>query len=144
MNMLLKSRLILLLLLGILIFSLLPSVAVEPPGSLENTGQSDYPDFRVCETLPCPVEGENIMTCIKNRITYPEKAIAQKIEGTVIIEFTVDENGNVSQIKTIKDIGGCCGMAAACAIRTMKFRPAVQNGFPVACTMRISVRFELT
>jgi protein TonB len=107
-------------------------------------GLSIKPDFKIHETLPCPVDGDDIPTCVRNRIKYPEKAVAQNIEGEVIIEFTVDENGNVIQIKIIKDIGGCCGMAASCAIKRMKFRPAIQNGFPVACTMRISVRFELT
>ncbi len=101
-------------------------------------------DFTVTETLPCPVDSDDIQTCVKNRIIYPEKAIAQKIEGEVIIEFTVDENGDVIRTYIIKDIGGCCGMAASCAIQKMKFRPAIQNGFPVACTMKITVRFELT
>lgn len=144
MNTFLDNRIFLVNFLGILMFSMLQACAVEPSGNHAYTSQSNNPDFKAFETLPSPVEGENIVTCVKNRITYPQRAVDQKIEGTVIIEFTVDEKGNVSQTKIIKDIGGCCGMAAACAIRKMKFRPAHQNGFPVACTMRISVRFELT
>ncbi len=144
MNTFSNNRIFLVHFLGILMFSMLQAWAVEPSDNHVYTGQSNNPDFKARETLPCPVEGENIVTCVKNRIIYPQRAVDQKVEGIVIIEFTVDANGNISQTKIIKDIGGCCGMAAACAIKKMKFSPANQNGFPVACTMRISVRFELT
>ncbi|MBN1414628.1 MAG: energy transducer TonB [Bacteroidales bacterium] len=95
------------------------------------------------EVLPCLLDGTDVKTCVEQRIRYPEKAKALRIEGVVIIEFTVDTNGNVCNPRIVEDIGACCGQAAMVAVRSMKFKPAIQNGYAVPCAMRIPIRFEL-
>jgi TonB family protein len=38
---------------------------------------------------------------INNNIEYPQDAIDNNIEGTVSVQFVVDEQGNISNVKTI-------------------------------------------
>ena len=105
--------------------------------------KKDKENFIRTEVLPCILDNVDVKTCVERRIEYPEKAKALHVEGEVIIEFTVDTNGNVCQPRIVKDIGACCGQAALVIVRSMKFKPAIQNGYVVPCTMRIPIRFEL-
>ncbi len=38
---------------------------------------------------------------INSNFTYPEEALDKKMEGTVLVSFVIDTNGNVTNIKTI-------------------------------------------
>jgi periplasmic protein TonB len=38
---------------------------------------------------------------ITNHIVYPEEAVDNNIEGTVNVQFTIDENGKVGNVKTM-------------------------------------------
>jgi len=40
-------------------------------------------------------------TYISNNIEYPQEAIDNNVEGTVNVQFLVDEKGDVSNVKTI-------------------------------------------
>ena len=52
--------------------------------------------------MPEPIGG---MFAIQEKIKYPEIAKRAGIEGKVIIQAFIDENGNVVQAKVIKGIG---------------------------------------
>jgi TonB family protein len=121
------------------------SIAVSPDNKIpdEKKDKENKENFIRSEVLPCLLDSIDVKTCVEQRIRYPERAIAQHIEGDVVIEFTVDAQGNVCNPCIIKDIGACCGLAALTVVRNMKFKPAVQNGYTVPCTMRIPVRFRL-
>ena len=95
------------------------------------------------EMLPCAEDGVDLRSSVQQKMKYPECAIAKKIEGEVIIEFTVDAEGNVTNTKVLKDIGGNCGMYAASAVASMKFKPAMQNGYSVPCKLQVPVQFRL-
>ena len=100
-------------------------------------------NFIRTEVLPSLMDGVDVKTGVEGRIEYPEQAVVQKIEGVVIIEFTIDTTGKAGKYHIVQDIGGSCGRAAVKAISDMQFIPAVQNGYPVPCTIRVPIRFEL-
>jgi TonB family protein len=100
-------------------------------------------NFIRSEVMPSLMEGTDIKTSVESQIDYPEQAVARRIEGVVIIEFTIDACGSVGKSKVVKDIGGGCAQAALAVIKEMKFVPAVQNGYAVPCTMRVPIRFKL-
>lgn len=77
-------------------------------------------------------------------IRYPREAKEAGIEGRVILEFVVDEQGRISNVKIIKDIGGGCGAEAVRVAQTMpRWKPARQNGHPVKMYYSIPVSFKL-
>jgi TonB family protein len=115
-------------------------------GTPDNTipdEKKDKDNFIRTEILPSLTDGVDVKTGVEGRIEYPEQAVAQEIEGVVIVEFTIDATGRAGKYHIVQDIGGSCGRAAVKAIGDMQFLPAVQNGYPVPCTIRVPIRFEL-
>jgi TonB family protein len=100
-------------------------------------------EFIPSEILPTMTDGTEVESSVQQQVEYPERAIAQHIEGEVLIQFTVDAEGNLTDTRILKDIGGHCGIFAAKTVANMKFKPAMQNGFPVPCKMVIPVQFRL-
>lgn len=74
---------------------------------------------------------------------YPEIAILTRVEGVVTIELLIDRDGNVRDARILRPSGSNVGFeqAALDAALKYKYRPAIQNGRPVA--VRISHRIEL-
>ena len=80
---------------------------------------------------------------INSRIYYPELAKRAHIEGILIIDFTVDNNGNAKDIIISKSIGGMCDEIAIQALKSSKFIPTTLNGKKIGEKYRISILFEL-
>jgi periplasmic protein TonB len=54
------------------------------------------------EVLPAYKGGQGALAdYISNNIEYPQDAIDNNIEGTVSVQFAVDEQGNISNVKTV-------------------------------------------
>ena len=70
-------------------------------------------------------------------------AIRAEIQGIVLIEFEIDENGTSKNIRVIKDIGGECAEQAVYAISKTKFIPANILNKNIESRYRIAVRFIL-
>ena len=90
-----------------------------------------------------PTDGINWRSDLKLAIQYPKAALDQGLQGEVEVICTVDKNGNVSDVKILKDIGGGAGDAVAEAVRKMKFNIAEQNGVTTSYTMAIPVIFTI-
>jgi protein TonB len=74
---------------------------------------------------------------------YPITARAARKEGLVIIEATIDEQGNVTQTQLLRSIP-LLDEAALVAVRQWKFSPTLLNGTPVSIVMTVTVNFKLT
>jgi protein TonB len=58
--------------------------------------------YNYTEVLPAYKGGQTeLENYITSNIEYPQQAIDNNIEGTVTVQFAVDENGNVNNVKTI-------------------------------------------
>ena len=60
-----------------------------------------------------------IQAFIRANITYPDSAKVHQAEGIVVVRFTVDETGVISQLELIRDIGHGCGQEAMRVVRMM-------------------------
>jgi TonB family protein len=82
---------------------------------------------------------------IKQNLVYPERAIKSNLEGTVEIEFTVNDQGKVTNDKILKGINTDIDDEV---VRILKkaphWKPAVNADRPVPSLQRISVLFKLT
>ncbi|MBN2481687.1 MAG: energy transducer TonB [Bacteroidales bacterium] len=103
--------------------------------------ENDSTEFKSSFTMP--TDGMDLNRELASLIRYPEKAISEGIEGQVKVLCTIDAEGNVTDVKILKDIGGDCALAAVAAVRNLKFNPATQNGFPRPITLTIPVNFSL-
>ncbi len=111
-----------------------------PPPPSDEDEDFEYQIFEVVEDEPYPLGG---LDAIYNNLNYPEIARRAGIEGVVVIQFVVDENGNVSDFTVLRDIGGGTANAAIEAIQSTEWAPGRQRGRAVPVRFQIPVRFVL-
>ena len=77
-------------------------------------------------------------------IKYPSQARAKNVEGKVFISFIVEENGSLSDIKIVRDIGYGCGKEALRVMKlSPKWKPGIQNGHKVRVQYTIPISYTL-
>ena len=93
--------------------------------------------------LPIKVGGNVQESKLIRRVepVYPELAKRARVEGRVLLVVTVDEEGNVSEIRVI---GGhqLLVEAALSAVRQWKYSPTLVNGEAVPVITTVTVRFS--
>jgi protein TonB len=112
-------------------------LALPPPPAPE---EEEPEIFIVVERMPEPSGG---MEAIYRRLRYPEIARKAGIEGRVVLQFIVDERGNVVNPTVIRGIGGGCDEAAIEAIKGVRFTPGMQRGRPVKVQFQLPIVFRL-
>ena len=73
---------------------------------------------------------------------YPRMARLRRVQGMVILEVTVDRQGNVSNVEVLRPMDGL-DEAAVEAVRRWRYEPTIVNGRPVSVILTETVRFEL-
>jgi protein TonB len=81
---------------------------------------------------------------IKNNVNYSELAIKTNIEGTVYVEFVVEKDGSISDVKVLRGIGGGCDEEAVRVVKSMpKWKPGKQRGQPVRVYYTLPIDFKI-
>lgn len=78
-----------------------------------------------------------------SRPRYPLEAREARIEGIVIIQATIDKQGNVIDTRILKGLPMCLDEMAEAAVKTWKFKPATLNGKPVTVYYNLTINFSL-
>jgi TonB family protein len=73
---------------------------------------------------------------------YPEAARAQRIEGKVLLEATVNQDGSVEELKTISG-NPLLVTPAVDAVRQWRFQPLLKTGKPAGFETQIKIDFRL-
>lgn len=80
----------------------------------------------------------------KGRLTYPEAAVADGVEGTCLLKVLVGEKGEVIEAEVTRSSGDRrLDQAALDFVRRWRYRPAVQDGKPRRVHTWATVQFEL-
>ncbi len=74
---------------------------------------------------------------------YPEEAKKQNIQGKVVLDVTVDEQGKVNAIKTIKTANPSLAETATKAIKQWEYAPLLLDGKPKAFIVTVTINFAL-
>jgi len=81
---------------------------------------------------------------IRSETNYPPIAKQQKIEGTVLVDFVVNKEGETTDIQVINDIGSGCGKEAIRVIKAMPtWNPGLIAGDPVNVRLRLPFKFKI-
>jgi len=74
---------------------------------------------------------------------YSDAARRAKYQGTVVLDVEIDASGAVSSVRTQRSLGLGLDESATEAVKQWRFRPATQDGNPVAVRTRVIVSFSL-
>ena len=125
-----------------------------PPKFEENEKEifkivEESPTFPGCESITDQgprkaCAEEKLMTFIHENIRYPNAARENGIDGMVVVQFVVERDGSISNVKVVRDIGGGCGQEAIRVVESMpKWNPGKQRGRPVRVQFTLPVKFIL-
>jgi TonB family protein len=71
---------------------------------------------------------------------YPAIAQSARVQGDVVIEATIDEEGKVADTKVVKSVP-LLDQAALDAVKQWEYRPSLLNGVPTPVVTTITVKF---
>ena len=74
---------------------------------------------------------------------FSEEARKAKVAGNVLVYLQVDTNGRPTRVRVLRGIGLGLDEKALEAVRQYKFKPAMENGHPVAVEMNVEVNFQI-
>ncbi len=109
-----------------------------PPPEDEEEEEEDF--FVAVEQMP---ELKGGLASLQKQIEYPEMARKAGIEGRVIIQFIVNEKGQVEDPRVIRGIGGGCDKEALRVVKQAEFEPGRQRGKPVRVQYSLPIVFRL-
>lgn len=124
-----------------------PNADVDLSGLEDGTGDviGEEQVFLAVEQQPEFPGGESaLIEYIGKNTKYPAIARENNIEGRVFISFVVEKDGNISDVKVVRGIGGGCDEEAKRVIKGLpRFTPGKQNGRPVRVQYNVPVNFKL-
>lgn len=84
--------------------------------------------------------------CIQRDISpiYPCNAKVKRIEGYVTLRCVIDKNGDVQEAEIAEaKPEGVFEKQALDVVKNLKFNPAMKDGKPVDCIVKLPIRFNL-
>lgn len=119
--------------------------AYTPIASTEEQEVAETEIFTVVEEAPSFPGGDAArIKFLQENIKYPQIARESSIQGTVYVTFVVEKNGNVTDVRVLRGIGGGCDEEAVRVIKAMpKWNPGKQRGKPVRVQFNMPIKFTL-
>lgn len=111
-----------------------------PPPAEEEEEEEEQEIFVAVEESPELIGG---MQALYDEVSYPDFARRAGIEGRVVVQFVVDEEGNVTDPRALSSPHSSLEEEAIRAVSQMKFTPGKQRNRAVRVQMSLPVMFEL-
>ena len=101
--------------------------------------------FQIVEEMPeYPGGDKKLLEYVAKSVKYPQIARESGIQGRVFVNFVIEPDGSVSNVKVLRGIGGGCDEEAVRVIKSMaKWKPGKQRGKAVRVTYTLPVNFKL-
>jgi TonB family C-terminal domain len=81
---------------------------------------------------------------VASRIKYPERMVAQKIQGTVYVQFVVEPTGGISNVTILSGVNPMLDEEVVRVVKGAQgWTPAKHGGFPIRIAVTIPVIFRL-
>ena len=80
---------------------------------------------------------------VYDKIKYSKEAIANKPAGDVMVSFDVETDSTLTGFKIITGVGFGMDEEIIRVLKTLKFVPSIQNGFPIKMNMMYTFPIRL-
>lgn len=110
-------------------------------------GTPDNPIFEVVEHMPEFTGGgmPALMEYLSKNIKYPEAAMKKGIQGRGIVQFVVEKDGSITNVKILHGVDPELDKEAVRVVSAMpKWKPGTQRGEAVRVRFTVPVMFRLT
>lgn len=113
-------------------------------GTSHDPGGNQF-HYTVLSEAPQPIGGmKSFYQHVAHVMRYPSQARRKGIQGKVFVEFIVDKDGSLTDVRTIKGIGGGCDEEAVSSVRSApKWKPGIERGQKVKARYVVPVTFKL-
>lgn len=107
------------------------------------------PMFPGCEDIADLEErqkcsNKKMLMHLYSQIKYPKLAHENGTEGTTVVRFVVDKNGNITNPEMVRTIGDGCDEEVLRIVETFpQWHPGIHNGKKVAVYFNLPVKFKL-
>ena len=101
--------------------------------------------YKSVEQMPMFPGGEMaLMKYLQSHINYPPEAAKNDIGGRVIVQFIIDETGQVGEVKVLRHVSEEIDAEAVRVVKTLpKFEPGRQDGEAVSVWYTLPISFKL-
>lgn len=95
-------------------------------------------------TLPQPYSGNRLMKeFVREEMVYPEKALKESMEGTVVVSFNVNADGKTYDFKIATSASDELDKEAIRICKHILWYPATDLGRPVSYAHSLEIRFDV-
>ena len=128
----------------------------KPNQTVDETKTSEITDIRmkgmdndtiydVVDQMPeYPGGMEMLMKYVAENVKYPEAAKEKNISGRVFVQFVIEKDGSVNEVKVLNSIGGGCDEEAVRVVKAMpNWKPGIKDGKPVRVRYNMPFNFKL-
>ena len=116
-------------------------------GKVVDKDTLDNPIFEVVEHMPEFPDGgmSALMEYLSKNIKYPEAAMKKGTQGRATVQFVVEKDGSITNVKILRGIDPELDKEAIRVISAMpKWKPGTQRGEAVRVRFTVPVMFRLT
>lgn len=117
-----------------------------PFTNLDSLPEDDYlpePIFMPDRKPKFPGGYEAMYKFLGKKIRFPREARRNDIEGTVYVNFIVERDGSISNVKILRGVGFGCDEEARRVVTSMpKWSPGIQNDVPVRVSFNLPISFK--
>ncbi|HYG14321.1 MAG TPA: TonB family protein, partial [Bacteroidia bacterium] len=108
--------------------------------------QTNEPEiFDIVENPPTFSGGDAAMQkFIRDNLVYPPLAVENGLQGRVIVQFVVEPDGRVTDVKALKFFDEDCAKEAIRVVKLMRWNPGKQRNKAVKTRMVIPITFKLS
>jgi protein TonB len=104
----------------------------------------EHPKKKKFLNLPeYPGGSEAFKKFISENLRYPEAAMEARIEGSVVVEYVISDDGMVSDLRVLHGLGYGCDEEALRLIRLLKFGKVKNRGVRLKSTTKTTIHFRL-
>jgi len=120
----------------------------EKYGNPEITNEQEVNDneiYTIIDEFPSFPGGDmERINYIRSKLVYPNTAIINSVQGSVVVVFIIEKDGSISNIKIEKGIGSGCDEEAVRVVQNMpNWMPGKQRGKAVRVLLKMPIRFSL-
>ena len=118
-------------------------VVVEKP--VEKPKEVKEEVFRSVEQMPQFPGGEDALRkYLASHVNYPPMAAENNVQGKVVVQFVVEKDGKVGEVKVVRSVDKDLDREAVRVCKSLpKFTPGRQNGQAVSVWYTLPVTFKL-